>query len=297
LLYHNRKNGTFEEIGVRSGVALNDDGQEQAGMGVAVADYDEDGRMDILKSNFSDDTPNLYHGNGDGTFDDHAYQSGVSVHTEDLGWGAHFIDADNDGRKDIMIVNGHVYPDVDQSKFAIRYKQPKLFYWNVGSGKFKDLSSGAGSGITTSNVSRGSAAGDLDNDGSLEVVVNNLGAAPTLLKNYGTHKNWLLTKCIGTKANRDAIGARVFVYVNGRRISGEVQGGTSFLSQNDARLHFGLDRGSRYERIEVLWPGGKRECFDGGPSNRVVVLKEGTGKPPLVNLSRALNFPSPSLRH
>jgi hypothetical protein len=279
LLYRNQRNGTFEDIGVQSGVSLNEDGQEQAGMGVAVADYDEDGQIDILKSNFSEDTPNLYHNNGDGTFEDRVYQSGLGAHAQYLGWGAHFLDADNDGRKDILIVNGHVYPQVDESKLPTRYKQPKLFYWNVGGGKFKDLSEAAGPGITAPNVARGSASGDLDNDGALEIVVNNLGGRPTLLKNYGTHGNWLAVECAGTHCNRDAIGARVFLYVGDRRLSGEVQSGTSFLSQNDHRLHFGLDRDSHYDRIEVLWPGGVRERFKGGSANRLIVLKEGAGNP------------------
>lgn len=277
LLYHNRRNGTFEEMGVQSGVALNEDGQEQAGMGVAIADYDEDGNIDILKTNFSDDIPNLYHNNGDGSFDDQVYQSGLGAHTEYLGWGIHFVDVDNDGLKDILIVNGHVYPDVDQTKLLARYKQPRLLYWNVGSGKFKDLSNTSGLGLTTPWTSRGSALGDLDNDGSLEVVINNLGGRPSLLKNYGTHGNWLLVNCAGTRCNRDAIGARVFVYVNGRCISGEIQSGASFLSQNDSRLHFGLAHARRYDRIEVLWPGGMRERFGGGDANRIVALKEGSG--------------------
>src|SRR5581483_3325556 len=284
------------EIGVQSGVALNEDGQEQAGMGVAISDYDEDGYVDILKSNFSDNTPNLYHNNGDGTFDDRVYQSGVGAHTQYLGWGVHFLDADNDGRKDIIIVNGHVYPEVDESKLPVHYKQPRLFYWNVDGGKFKDLSDVAGPGITTPNVSRGSAMGDLDNDGSVEVVINNLGAPPSLLKNYGTNNNWLLTRCIGTNSNRDAIGARVFVYVGGRRISGEIQSGTSFLSQNDARLHFGLDRDSRYDHIEVIWPGGKRERFDGGAANQIVVLKEGSGKPIIEKTTSTASLPSSQRR-
>jgi len=279
LLYHNRGNGRFEEMGVQSGVALNEDGQEQAGMGVAVADFDEDGHLDIVKSNFSDDIPNLYHNNGNGTFDDQVYQSGLGTHTEYLGWGIHFIDVDNDGLKDILIVNGHVYPEVDGAKLTARYRQPKLLYWNVGGGKFKDVSNTSGPGLVTPWASRGSAVGDLDNDGSLEVVVNNLGARPSLLKNYGTHSNWLLVHCAGTRANRDAIGARVFVYADGHRISGEIQSGSSFLSQNDSRLHFGLAHARRYDHIDVWWPGGARERFSGGEVNRIVVLKEGTGAP------------------
>ncbi len=277
LLYHNQRNGTFAEIGIQSGVALNEDGQEQAGMGVAIADYDEDGYLDILKTNFSEDAPNLYHNNGDDTFDDQVYQSGLGAHTEYLGWGIHLLDVDNDGLKDVLIINGHVYPEVDASKLAIRYRQPRLLYWNVGDGKFKDISGASGPGLTTAWASRGSAVGDLDNDGSLEVVINNLGGRPSLLKNYGTHGNWLLVQCTGTRCNRDATGARVFLYVKGRRISGEIQSGTGFLSQDESRLHFGLAHSGSYDRIEVQWPGGTRERFSGGDANRIVLLKQGTG--------------------
>lgn len=277
LLYHNRKDGTFDEIGVASGVALNEDGQEQAGMGVAVADIDEDGCMDIVKTNFSDDTPNLYRNNGDGSFTDQVYLSGLGAHTQYLGWGIQFLDVDHDGRKDILMVNGHVYPDVDAAGLPMRYRQPRLLYWNVGGGKFKDISDDAGPGIADAWSSRGSAAGDLDNDGSLEVVINNLGARPSLLKNYGPRKSWLLVRCVGTTCNRDAIGARVYVYLHGRRLSGEVQTGTSYLSQHDPRLHFGLGDEAAYDRIEVQWPGGKRERFSGGKANRMVVLKQDSG--------------------
>ncbi len=278
LLYHNRKNGTFEEMGVETGVALNEDGQEQAGMGVAVADFDEDGAMDILKTNFSDDTPNLYHNNGDGTFTDVVYQSGLAAHTQFLGWGAQFVDIDNDGRKDIVIINGHVYPDVDKSALPVRYRQPRLLYWNVGGGRFVDLSNDSGPGIKEARSSRGAAAGDLDNDGSMEIVVANLGSQPSLLKNYGTKKSWLLVRCTGVKCNRDAIGARVYVYANGRRTSGELQTGTSFLSQNDSRLHYGLGNAVTYDRIEVQWPGGAKEAFPGGKANRIVDVKQGAGR-------------------
>jgi len=278
LLYHNRGNGTFEEIGLLAGVALNENGQEQGGMGVAVADYDEDGFFDIVKTNFSDDVPNLYHNNGNGTFEDRVFESGLGGTMEYVGWGVHLLDADHDGRKDLLMINGHVYPEVEQNP-EIHYRQPRLFYWNVGGGKFKDISKTAGPGINEPWSSRGSAAGDLDNDGSLEVVVNNMGARPSLLKNFGPRKNWLLVRAVGVKCNRDAVGARAYVYVGNRRLSGEVQTSSSFVSQNDPRLHFGLADDARYDRIEVAWPGGERESFPGGAANQVVTLKQGAGTP------------------
>jgi enediyne biosynthesis protein E4 len=277
LLYHNLKNGSFEEIGVPSGTALNEDGQEQAGMGVASADYDEDGLWDIVKTNFSDDLPSVYHNQRDGYFTDQVYVSGLGAHTQYLGWGVNFLDVDHDGRKEILIVNGHVYPEVDRSKLSARYQQPRLLYWNVGGGKFKDISQSAGPGITEDWSSRGSAAGDLDNDGALEIVINNMGERPSLLKNFGPKKNWLLVECKGRRCNGDAVGARAYVYVGNRRISGEVQTGTSFLSQNDPRLHFGLGDDTRYQRIEIQWPGGKREAFPGGAANRIIKLEQGSG--------------------
>jgi enediyne biosynthesis protein E4 len=286
LLYHNRKNGTFEEVGVIAGVALSDVGQEQAGMGVAVADYDEDGYVDIAKTNFSDDVPNLYHNNGDGTFTDRVYESGLGGHTQYLGWGIHFIDIDNDGRKDLLMVNGHVYPEVQKGPLNYKYQQPRLLYWNAGGGKFKDLSQSSGPAITDRWASRGMAVGDLDNDGSLEVVVNNLDARPSLLKNFGTRKNWLLIRLIGVKCNRDAVGARVSVYADDRHVSGEVQTGASFLSQNDPRVHLGLADDTSYQRVEVQWPGGQREVFPGGKANQILTLKQGTGSPSTVPPSK-----------
>jgi hypothetical protein len=278
LLYHNLRNRTFEEIGLLSGVALNQDGQEQGGMGVAVADYDEDGHPDIVKTNFSDDVPNVYHNNGDGTFEDRVFESGLGGYMDYVGWGVHLMDVDHDGRKDLFMVNGHVYPEVEKVGTAeLRFRQPRLLYWNVGGGKFKDISAAAGKAMSETWSSRGSAAADLDDDGSLEVVVSNMGARPSLLKNLGPRKNWLLVRLQGVKCSRDAVGARVFVEVGGRRISGEAQTGSSYVSQNDPRLHFGLAGDARYDLIEVAWPGGGREVFPGGPANQIVALKQGTG--------------------
>ena len=278
LLYHNQRDGTFKEIGVLAGAALNEDGQEQAGMGVAAADYDEDGFVDLVKTNFADDAPNVYHNNGDGSFTDVVYPSGLGSETKFLGWGVHFLDVDHDGRRDILLVNGHVYPEIDRAKLPSRYRQQRQLYWNVGEGQFKDISNESGPGIEEKWSSRGSAVGDLDNDGSLEVVINNMGDRPSLLRNSGTRRKWLLVRLVGSQSNRDAIGARVYVDVGGRRLSGEIQGGSGYLSQNDPRLHFGLADDAGYERIEVHWPGGRREVFAEGEANRIIVLKEGEGQ-------------------
>lgn len=277
LLYLNRGDGTFEETGLLAGVALNDDGQEQGGMGVAIADLDEDGHLDIVKTNFSDDVPNVYRNLGDGTFEDRVFQAGLGADMQYVGWGVNLFDVDHDGWREILIVNGHVYPDA--ASLGLRYEQARMLYWNVGGLRFKDISADSGSGVTALRPSRGSAVGDLDDDGALEVVVNNLGTVPSLLKNRGARQNWLLVQCVGTRSNRDAIGARVVVHAGGRRLSGEAQGGTSYLSQDDPRLHFGLGTATSYDRIEVRWPGGGVERFPGGPASRVVVLTEGAGAP------------------
>jgi hypothetical protein len=276
LLYVNRRDGTFEENGLLSGAALNADGQEQGGMGIAVADYDEDGHLDIAKTNFSDDVPNLYRNNGDGTFDDRVFQSGLGGYMQYVGWGIHFADVDHDGLRDLLMINGHVYPEAARLP-GQQYHQPRLLYWNVG-GRFKDISADAGPGVREPWSSRGSAAGDLDNDGSLEFVISNMGRRPSLLKNFGSRKNWLLVQCVGTRANRDAIGARVVVHAGDRRVSGEVQGGASFISQNDSRLHVGLGDRTRYDSIEVRWPGSGWERYGGGAANQVRLLVEGKGE-------------------
>jgi hypothetical protein len=276
LLYHNQRDGTFEELGLLSGLALNENGQEQGGMGAAIGDYDGDGLFDVLKTNFADDVPNVYRNLGALFFEDRVFESGVGSYMEHVGWGLHLLDVDHDGPSELLVVNGHVYPEVDENP-ELRYRQPRLLYWNVGGGRFVEISGEAGPAFAEEWSGRGSAVGDLDGDGSLEVVINNLGDRPSLLKNFGPRQSWLLVRCRDATAGSDALGARVSLQLPGRRLVREVQSGTGYISQSDPRVHFGLGREQAYERIEVRWPGGALESFPGGPANRVVELREGEG--------------------
>jgi enediyne biosynthesis protein E4 len=277
ILYHNEGNGTFTDVGLISGSAFNEDGQEQAGMGVSAADYDCDGFLDIVKTNFTDDTSTLYKNNGDGSFTDVTYPARLGVNTRFLGWGTGFLDIDNDGWKDIFMVNGHVYPEVDLHSLDSPYKQERLIYWNLRNGTFLDFSPQAGPGIVDRRSSRGAAVGDLDNDGSLEIVVNNMNDTPSLLKNLGEKKNWILIKMVGKQSNRDGIGARVTLIAGSRKQMDEVRSGGSYVSNNDLRLHFGLGDAVKADRAEVIWPSGRREFFRDLKANQVTVLEEGKG--------------------
>jgi len=276
MLFHNNHDGTFKEIGVEAGVAFNGDGREQAGMGAHAIDYDGDGWLDIIKTNFSDDTATLYRNNRDGTFTDATAEAGLGVNTRFLGWGALFLDVDNDGWPDIFLANGHVYPEVDGREFSTSFRERKVLYWNQGNGRFKDISLNAGKGITALFNSHGAAAADFDNDGNVEILVNNSHDSPSLLKNYGEHQNWLLVKLTGTRSNHDAIGARVTVQTAGHRQMQEVRSGGSYISQNDFRLHFGLGRASRADLIEVRWPSGAVEKFENVAVNQILYVKEAT---------------------
>src|SRR6185436_7851633 len=279
ILYHNEGNGSFTDIGLISGVALNEDGQEQAGMGVSAADYDLDGFIDLVKTNFVDDTPTLYRNNGDGSFTDVTYQARLGINTRFLGWGTGFLDFDNDGWKDIFIVNGHVYPEVDAQNTGSRYRQEKQLYCNLRDGTFLEVSAGAGPGFQEPRCSRGAAVGDLDNDGGLEIVVNNMNDTPSLLKNNGERKNWIEFKTVGRQSNRNGIGARVTVAAGGLKQMDEVRSGGSYISSNDLRLHFGIGDAIKVDRVEVFWPSGRREAFANLSANRIVVLEEGKGSP------------------
>lgn len=278
ILYHNNHNGTFTDKAADAGVAFNEDGREQAGMGSTVADYDDDGRPDIFKTNFSDDTSTLYHNEGDGTFADVTTSVGMGVNTQYLGWGTMFMDIDNDGWPDLLLVNGHVYPEVDSSNLGSAYKEPRIVYRSLANGKFQDISKLSGPGITVPESSRGLAIADLWNDGRMEAIVNNISDRPMLLVNIAQNQNhWLGIRLVGTKSNRDAIGARVTVYAGTHRWIGEVRSGSSYDSSNDLRLHFGLGQDAQVKRIEVRWPNGSEEVFDGTQANRFVLLREGSG--------------------
>jgi hypothetical protein len=278
ILLHNNGDGTFTDIGVLSGAAFNEDGQEQAGMGAAVADYDNDGWLDIAKTNFSDDTPNLYRNNRDGSFTDVTYRAGLGVNNRFLGWGVGFIDVDHDGWRDVFMVNGHVYPGIDRLGLASPYRQERNLYWNIRTGAFLDISAKAGPAVLDRRTSRGAAFGDLDNDGSLEIVINNMDDEPSLLVNRGEKKNWLRVRARGTRSNRNGIGARVTVTAGALRQIDEVRSGASYLSHSDLRLHFGLGDARQADAIEVRWPSGLREAFPAAGANQEVVLEEGSGK-------------------
>lgn len=283
ILYHNNHDGTFTDRASDAGVAFNEDGREQAGMGSTVADYDGDGHLDIFKTNFSDDTATLYHAHGDGTFDDVTYPAGLGLNTDKLGWGTTFIDVDNDGWPDILSANGHVYPEVDSSHLGSDYREPRLLYHNLGNGKFADITKTSGPGITTPASARGLAVADLWNDGRQEVVINDVSSTPMLLVNRAENSNhWIELSLTGTKSNRSAIGARVTVRGTAagkdRVWVNEVRSGSSYNSSSDMRLHFGLGPSPELKEIEIQWPSGLTELFPPPTVDRITQLTEGNGR-------------------
>jgi hypothetical protein len=278
ILYRNNKDGTFTDVAVQSGAAFNEDGKEQAGMGSTVADYNGDGKLDIFKTNFSDDTATLYRNNGDGTFDDVTFAAGLGLHTQYLGWGTMFFDFDNDGWPDLLLVNGHVYPEVDQQHLGSQFREPRILYHNNGNATFTDVSPLAGAGINTSSSSRGLAVGDLWNDGRMSAVISNMSAPPSLLENQVRYANhWVAIRTVGTKSNRDGIGARITVKAGKHLLVDEVRSGSSYISNNDMRVHFGLGAVSKIDWVQIRWPSGLTERFSDVSVNKIQTLKEGTG--------------------
>ncbi len=278
ILYHNNRDGTFTDVAVTAGAAFNEDGREQAGMGTSVADFNGDGRLDIFKTNFSDDTSTLYRNNGNGTFEDATFAAGLGLHTQYLGWGTMFFDFDNDSWPDLIVANGHVYPEVDKYHLGSNYQEPRILYHNNGNGTFTDISASAGVGITTVASSRGLAVGDLWNDGKLSVVISNMNSRPSLLVNQIRSPNhWIGFKTVGTRSNRDGIGARITVNISKRRLVDEVRSGSSYISNSDRRVHFGLGAAEKVDSVEVRWPSGLVERFDHVAVDSIHSLTEGSG--------------------
>jgi len=278
LLYHNNRNGTFTEVGIPAGCALSGQGIAQGGMGAATTDYDGDGWLDIVKANFAGDPTTLYRNNGDGSFTDVSQQVGLGMITKYVGMSVGFLDFDNDGWEDIFVANGHVYPEADRIRGIAGFKQPNVLFRNLGNGRYADVSPTAGPGLQVVASSHGSAFADYDNDGDVDILVSNNNEPPTLLRNDGGNKqNWLMVKCVGTRSNRSAIGARVRVIAGQHAQMQEVVSGSSFLSQSDLRLHFGLGQAKAADLVEVAWPSGLKESFRSVEANRLVTFEEGRG--------------------
>jgi hypothetical protein len=284
LLYHNitPRGGPprFEEIGVEAGVAYSADGREQAGMGVDMGDYDRDGAMDLIKTNFSDDAPNVYHNNKDGTFTDVTFEAGLgNVSRTSLGFGIVFADLENSGLLDIVVANGHVNPQVEQQPMGIHYAQRNFFFRNLGNGKFSEM--GSEVGFEGTAVNRGLALVDYDNDGFLDLVFTRLESSPALLHNISTAEkrtpnHWLTIQLQGTRSNRDGFGAKVKVIQDGKEQSREVRSNFSYASASDPRPHFGFGPCEHDVDVEVRWPSGTVDSLRHVAVDRFVQLTEGT---------------------
>ncbi len=277
LFFRNNRDGTFTESGLIRGAALSDDGNPQAGMGLAIGDYNLDGSLDIFKTNFAGDTPDLYRNDGKGNFDEVSRHSGIAVETRFTGWGAGMFDFDNDGLPDIFAATGGVFPEVAQRLSQFPMATPRMIFRNLGGGRFEELTEAAGSGIAAEHCSRGCAFGDFDNDGDMDVLVVNLNEPPSLLRNDVSGKNhWLKIKLIGVKSNRSAIGARVTARYAGRVQAQELMSQSSFYSANDPRVHFGLGAAASAD-LEIRWPNGTVEKLPGVGANQLVTVREGQG--------------------
>ena len=296
--YQNQKDGTFKDQAIEAGVAYSPDGKPQAGMGVSIGDYNRDGLLDIVKTNFAGDTDSLYMNLGDGSFDDRTYQAGLGINTRLLGWGVSFIDIDNDGWLDILVANGHVYPEVDGTQVDAAYAERKYLYRNLRNGQFEDVSLTGGSGITAAAKARGFAVGDYDNDGDLDAVVNCVNAVPQLLRCDSTlNRSWVKIRLVGKKSNRTGIGARIKVVAQtgspvsqrqarrGRAVRcpvarsltqiEEVKSCNGYYSASDLRIHFGLNEAKKVDLVEIRWPSGVVDTLKDLDVNRLYVIEEG----------------------
>jgi enediyne biosynthesis protein E4 len=279
-LYRNKHDGTFEDISYLSGFALNDEGREQASMGIAVGDYNHDGKVDFHVTNFSDDYNTLYRNDGDASFSDVSYAAGLAQLTIPfLGWGTGFLDYDNDGWLDIFVANGHVYPGVDKQDWGTTWAQRPLLFRNLNGAKFEEVPANPNSGLGVVVSARGAAFGDLFNDGHIDVVMNVMDSTPVLLKNVLKNSNhWVALKLVGgAKSPRDAVGANVFVTAGGFRQRGDVYSGGSYASSSDPRLHFGLGAAEKVVKVEIQWPSGTKEEIHLPSVDRFFTVVEGKG--------------------
>jgi len=272
--YRNKGDGTFEEIGFVAGTGVNENGSEQGSMGVTVGDYDHDGKLDLFVTNFADEYNTLYHNNGKNSFTDLSYAAKVAaVSLPYVGWGTKFFDYNNDGWVDLFVANGHVYPQLPG------YRQRRLLHRNNRDGTFSEVSADFGAVLTEDRVSRGVAFGDIDNDGDIDLIIGDLDGPPQLLRNDGANaNNSIIIKTVGVKSNRSGIGARVTVVSGDLTQLDEVRSGDSYISQSDLRLHFGLQKRTKVDSIQVLWPSGVIDKVSGVGVNRIVTIKEGQGK-------------------
>jgi enediyne biosynthesis protein E4 len=286
--YQNQKDGTFKDQAIEAGVAYSPDGKPQAGMGVSIGDFNRDGLPDIVKTNFAGDTDSLYMNLGDGSFDDRTYQAGLGINTRLLGWGVSFIDIDNDGWLDILVANGHVYPEVDGTQVDAAYAERKYLYRNLRNGQFEDVTLGGGSGITAAAKARGFAVGDYDNDGDLDSVVNCVNAVPQLLRcDSSLNRSWIKIRVVGTKSNRTGIGAKIKVVAqtgtpvltakSGAALTQieEVRSCNGYYSASDLRIHFGLGEAKKVDLVEIRWPSGTVDVLKDLDVNHLYVIEEG----------------------
>jgi enediyne biosynthesis protein E4 len=278
FLFQNQGNGTFREVGVLSGSAFNEDGKAQAGMGVTMGDYDHDGLFDFYVTHFSDDYGTLYRNIGNGIFRDVSYGADLAFPSwKFLGWGTSFFDFDNDGWEDLFVATGHVYPQVDNFPIDITFAERKLLFKNLGNGKFKEMVEALGGGLVERWSSRGAAFADFDNDGDVDVALNNMDARPSLFRNNGGNRSghWILLGMEGVETNRSAVGVRVTVETQSGRQMQEVHGGSSYQASNDLRLHFGLGGEANVKRLSVKWTTGKTQMFENVDGDTIYSLREG----------------------
>jgi hypothetical protein len=275
LLLMNNRDGTFREEGLSRGVAVSGEGQEYAGMGIGVGDYNLDGRTDLFKTHFQKQPSGLYHNSGKAEFEDVTTASGISKETRFVSWGAGIVDLDNDGNPDIFLVTGNVYPELESSFPQLPYKGPRIIFRNLGNGKFEEMIEAAGPGVSAVHPSRGCAFGDFDNDGDLDILIMNVNEPPSLLRNDAPKENhWLKVKLVGTTSNRSAIGARVLLRYGKKIQSQQLLSQSSYLSSNDPRLHFGVGSETRVD-IEIRWPNGLEESIKNVSVDQVVTFREG----------------------